>query len=314
MATSSQDIEALVHKEYEHGFVTDVEADTVAPGLDEDVVRLISRKKGEPAVQVPIIEHPDIRRNLLFMKAITEGCRRLILQTALYIDLAKSVDDEEEREYYEDLVEILTPICKTYSTDMGFRVAETAVQSMGGYGYLKGYGVEQYLRDLKISCIYEGTSGIQAIDLQRRKINMKGGQLLRNLLREMDRFIQDNLQHPVLGASIERLNGAKEKMVSLTESFPTKQQEDPGLPLSVAKPFLDLTGHIVCTWMLLKSAVVADSLLKSEPASEANQAFYQGKILTARFAAADLLAQVDGLAESITAWDRSILDMPADSF
>ena len=272
------------------------------------------RKKGDSPVQVPIIDHPDIRRNLLFMKAIVEGSRRLILQTSIYIDLAKAVDDEKEKEYYEDLVEILTPICKTYSTDMGFRVAETAVQSMGGYGYVKDFGVEQYLRDLKVSCIYEGTSGIHAIDLLRRKINIKGGQLLRNLLQEMDGFIEQNIQHPVLGPSIERLKGAREKMVSLTRSFPVKNEKDPGLPFSVAKPFLDLTGHIVCTWMLLKSAVAADSLLGKAQASEADQAFYKGKIFTAQFAASDLLAQVDGLAEAVRAWDRSILDMPEDSF
>jgi len=106
------------------------------------------RQKGDPLHQVPIIDHPDIRRNLLFMKAAVEGCRRLALQTALYIDLSKAVDDPKEKEYYEDLVEILTPVCKSYGTDMGFRVAETAVQTMGGCGYTKDYQVEQYLRDL----------------------------------------------------------------------------------------------------------------------------------------------------------------------
>jgi hypothetical protein len=100
----------------------------------------------------------------------------------------------------------------------------------------------------------------------------------------------------------------------LTEAFAAKQGEDPGLPLAVAKPFLDLTGHITCTWMLLKSAVLADSMLGSAEGSAADQAFYRGKIFTAQFAAADLLAQVGGLAEGIYAWDRSILDMAQDSF
>ncbi|NVM25843.1 MAG: acyl-CoA dehydrogenase C-terminal domain-containing protein [Desulfobacterales bacterium] len=272
------------------------------------------RQKGDPPVQVPIIDHPDIRRNLLFMKSVVEGCRRLIIQTALYIDLSKAVDDEREREHYQDLVEILTPICKAYATDMGFRVAETAVQSMGGYGYVKDYHVEQYLRDLKVSCIYEGTSGIHAIDLQRRKLNIKGGQLFGNLIQEMDGFIQQNLRHSVLGPSIGKLEKAKEKMVEVAKSFSIKRQEDPGLPLSVAKPFLDLTGHIVSTWMLLKSAVVADSLLGGSQTSEMDRAFYQGKIFTARFAVSNLLPQVDALAQTISAWDRSILDMGEAAF
>jgi len=272
------------------------------------------RRKGDPPVQVPIIDHPDIRRNLLFMKSVVEGCRRLVIQTALYIDLSKAVDDEREREYYQDLVEILTPICKAYATDMGFRVAETAVQSMGGYGYIKDYRVEQYLRDLKVSCIYEGTSGIHAIDLQRRKLNIKGGQLFGNLIQEMDGFIQQNLRHPVLGPSIGKLEKAKEKMVEMARSFSIKREEDPGLPLSVAKPFLDLTGHIVSTWMLLKSAVAADSLLGGSQTSETDRAFYQGKIFTARFAVSNLLPQVDALAQTISAWDRSILDMGEAAF
>ena len=272
------------------------------------------RRKGDPPVQVPIIDHPDIRRNLLFMKSVVEGCRRLVIQTALYIDLSKAVDDEREREYYQDLVEILTPICKAYATDMGFRVAETAVQSMGGYGYIKDYRVEQYLRDLKVSCIYEGTSGIHAIDLQRRKLNIKGGQLFGNLIQEMDGFIQQNLRHPVLGPSIGKLEKAKEKMVEMARSFSIKREEDPGLPLSVAKPFLDLTGHIVSTWMLLKSAVAADSLLGGSQTSETDRAFYQGKIFTARFAVSNLLPQVDALSQTISAWDRSILDMGEAAF
>ena len=272
------------------------------------------RQKGDPPVQVPIIDHPDIRRNLLFMKTVVEGCRRLIIQTALYIDLSKAVDDERKREYYQDLVEILTPVCKAYATDMGFRVAETAIQSMGGYGYIKDYHVEQYLRDLKVSCIYEGTSGIQAIDLQRRKLNIKGGQLFDNLIQEMDKFIQQNLRHSVLSPSIGKLERAKEKMVEVAKSFSIKSEEDPGLPLSVAKPFLDLTGHIVCTWMLLKSAVVADSLLGGSQASKMDRAFYQGKIFTARFAVSNLLPQVDALAQTISAWDRSILDIGEEAF
>jgi alkylation response protein AidB-like acyl-CoA dehydrogenase len=272
------------------------------------------RKKGDPPVQVLIIEHPDIRRNLLFMKTAVEGCRRLIIQTALYIDLSKVVEDEAEKEYYRDLVEILTPISKAYATDMGFKVAETAVQTMGGYGYIKDYHVEQYLRDLKVSCIYEGTNGIHAIDLQRRKLNVKGGQLFQNLIQEMDGCIQENLHHPVLGSLIERLARAKERMVEAANSFSIKSEEDPGLPLSVAKPFLDLTGHIICTWVLLKSAVVADSLLSASGVSDIDQAFYQGKILTARFAVSNLLPQVDALAQTISAWDRSILDMREESF
>jgi alkylation response protein AidB-like acyl-CoA dehydrogenase len=272
------------------------------------------RKKGDPALQVPIIDHPDVRRNLLFMKTMVEGCRRLNILAGLYIDLSRSLDDEEKREYYHDLSEMLTPVCKSYGSDMGFRVAETAVQTMGGYGYVKDYHVEQYVRDVKPASIYEGTNGIQAIDLTRRKLNLKEGQLFKNLIHEMDRFIDQNIQDPVLGTSIGELKRTKEVMVETSKFFSSKGEEDPGLRLSVAKPFLDLTGHVLCTWMLLKSAAVASSHLNDPQTSERDRSFYQGKLLSARFAVSNLLPQVDSLARTIAAKDRSILDMEEDSF
>ncbi len=272
------------------------------------------RKKGDAMIQVPIIQHPDVRRNLLFMKTIVEGCRRLIYQTALYLDLSRALGKEKEGERYLDLVEILTPLCKSYATDMGFKVTEIAVQTLGGCGYMKDYMVEQYLRDIKPASIYEGTNGIHAIDLQRRKLNLKNGLLFQNLVGEIESFIRENVLHPTLGPSIKKLEGAKESMIEAAKSFPAKSDEDSGLPLSVAKPFLDLTGHILCTWMLLKSAVVADSLMKASEKSENQRAFYRGKIFTAQFAVSNLLPQVDALAKTIFAWDRSILDIGENEF
>ena len=272
------------------------------------------RKKEDPLTQVPIIQHPDIRRNLLFMKAAVEGCRRLNTLASLYIDLSRVLKDPQAREYCQDRVEILTPICKAYSTDMAFRVAETAVQCMGGSGYIKDYPVEQYLRDLKVACIFEGTNGIQAIDLQGRKLTMKGGRLFQNLVREIENFIQQSGQHPTLGPLIGGLQRAKEIMVTAAESFPGKREEDPGLLLSVAKPFMDLTGHVLCTWLLLKSAVIADSLLQAPQISESDRAFYRGKIYTAQFAVANFLPQAEALAKTIASWDWSIIDMDERSF
>jgi hypothetical protein len=248
------------------------------------------------------------------MKAAVEGCRRLNTLASFYIDLSRVLKDSQAREYYQDRVEILTPICKAYSTDMAFRVAETAVQCMGGSGYIKDYPVEQYLRDLKVACIFEGTNGIQAIDLQGRKLTMKGGRPFRDLVREIDNFIHQSGQHPTLGPLIGNLQRAKEIMVTAAESFPGKREEDPGLPLSVAKPFMDLTGHVLCTWLLLKSAVIADSLLQAPQVSESDRAFYRGKIYTAHFAVANFLPQAEALAKTIASWDRSIIDMDERSF
>jgi hypothetical protein len=230
------------------------------------------------------------------------------------MDLAQAVEDEDSREYYEDLVEILTPVCKAYFTDMAFRVAETAIQCMGGRGYTKEYQVEQYLRDLKVACIYEGTNGIQAIDLQRRKLNLRDGKLFRNLMGEIEGFTHKHMNHPVLHHPVQELERAKGIVMEAAKAFSAKRHEDAGLPLSVAKPFLDLTGHFLCTWLLLKTAVTAQELMEAGRVAEEDRAFYQGKIHTARFAASDLLGQVDGLAKTIFAWDRSVLDIEEGGF
>ncbi len=273
----------------------------------------LRRKENQPD-QVPIIQHPDIRRNLLFMKSVVEGCRRLTYHLAYYIDQSRVARDAKKRQYYEDLATIMTPICKAYSTDMGFRVAETAMQCMGGYGYTKDYGVEQYLRDLKVACIYEGTNGIQAIDLTRRSLNIKDGRLLQNLTNEIALFIKENIDDPDIGASISQLKKAKDLMTYATVYFTSKRKTDPGLRLSVAKPFLDLTGHVLCTWMLLKSAIKANSYLKNKDISNEDRSFYEGRVLTARFAVSTLLPQAEALARIVRKNDRSVLEIKEESF
>jgi alkylation response protein AidB-like acyl-CoA dehydrogenase len=272
------------------------------------------RKKGDPLLQVPIIEHPDVKRNLLFMKSVVEGCRLLVLQTAHYLDLSNTLDDPTERDYYDDLVEILTPVCKAYATDRGFKVAETAVQTLGGYGYIKDLPVEQYLRDIKVACIYEGTNGIHAIDLLRRKLKLNDGRLFKHLLRELDGSIDQTLTHIDLGSEVGALQCARNKMVETANSFKDKAKEDPGLLLAYAKPFLDLTGHVLCTWMLLRSAVVANQKLKAADTPEQDHAFYHGKINTAAFAVSNFLPCADALADTIATWDQSILDITEDQF
>ena len=121
--------------------------------------------KDPTAPKIPIINHPDVRRMLMFMKSVSEGLRALHYYVGFCEDMVRSAEDEEEKEKYQDFIDILIPVCKAYASDMGFRVCETAIQVYGGYGYCKEYPVEQFLRDCKIASIYEGTNGIQALDL-----------------------------------------------------------------------------------------------------------------------------------------------------
>ena len=129
---------------------------------------IAGRKSGD----VPIIDHPDVRRMLLWMKAMVEGMRSMIYTGAFWQDHALELPPGEQRQHYADLLDFLTPIIKAYCSDMGFRVCETAIQCLGGYGYCKEYPLEQYLRDAKIMSLYEGTNGIQSMDLMSRKMRI----------------------------------------------------------------------------------------------------------------------------------------------
>jgi len=129
---------------------------------------IAGRKSGD----VPIVDHPDVRRMLLWMKAMVDGMRSMIYTGAFWQDHALELPPGENKQHYADLLDFMTPIIKAYCSDMGFRVCETAIQCLGGYGYCKEYPLEQYLRDAKIMSLYEGTNGIQSMDLMGRKMRI----------------------------------------------------------------------------------------------------------------------------------------------
>ena len=143
---------------------------------------------GRKPGQVPIIDHPDVRRMLLWMKATVDGMRSMIYTGAFWSDLALELPEGEEKNHYQALVDFLTPIIKAYCSDMGFKVCETAIQCLGGYGFCREYPLEQYLRDSKIMSLYEGTNGIQSVDLLGRKMRLNGGALFNAYLSEIQDF------------------------------------------------------------------------------------------------------------------------------
>ena len=135
----------------------------------------IEKMKDPDAPRVRIIEHPDVRRMLMFMKSSTEGLRALLYLTAYCVDRVRAAEEEEEKELFQGYVDLMIPICKSLGSDLGFRVCETAIQVYGGYGYSRDYPVEQFMRDCKIASLYEGTNGIQALDLVGRKLDRQAG-------------------------------------------------------------------------------------------------------------------------------------------
>lgn len=162
------------------------------------------------APRVPIVEHPDVRRMLMWQKAVLEACRSLLYSCVSWLDLSRNLSDEKEARKYNDLVQLLTPVCKAYSTEMGYQAMCLAMQVHGGYGYCREYGVEMLLREAKVNTIYEGTTGIQALDLLGRKASMKNGSLFMSCMTLPSQFCEMNGNHPMLGKYVGRLREGKD--------------------------------------------------------------------------------------------------------
>lgn len=288
-------------------------------------------RMGDPnAPRVPIIKHPDVRRMLIKMKAYCEGLRALLYQTAYYVDLAKVATDPKEKENCENMIDLLIPICKAYSTDMAFRVTEWAIQVYGGYGYCGESPVEQYCRDVKITSIYEGTNGIQAMDLVGRKLFLKKGALLRGWIKEVDQFIEKHKAHSVFGRSLAELEKAKNTLANVYMHFAKLIGDGDRLsPMLYAYPYLELFGEVELAYLLLQQGMIAENTLESvfqkagaaTPAAQAividqqaDAAFYSGKCYTADFFVSSILPKIQATAATILSGNKSALTIPETAF
>ncbi|MBI4495800.1 MAG: acyl-CoA dehydrogenase, partial [Deltaproteobacteria bacterium] len=290
----------------------------------------IQNIKDPNAPRVPIIRHPDIRRMLMKMKAYTEGLRALLYRSALFADLAKASPDPKEREDGLNRIELLTPVCKAYAADVGFRLTEWAIQVFGGYGYCGDYPVEQLCRDVKITSIYEGTNGIQAMDLVGRKLALKKGALFLGWLKEIGEFIERHRAHSVFGPWTSRLEQAKNALVQVTGHFAkTAAEGDRLYPMLQAYPYLELFGDLEVARLLLEQALLSRDRLErafsqaeaTAPeaqarviAGQSEAAYLHGKIQGAEFFISQILPRVQSTASAILSGDRSALEMPEGAF
>jgi alkylation response protein AidB-like acyl-CoA dehydrogenase len=290
----------------------------------------IEQMKDANAPRVRIIEHPDVRRMLMSMKSSTEGLRALLYLTAYCIDRVRAAETEEEKDLFQGYVELMIPICKSVGSDLGFRVCETAIQVYGGYGYSRDYPVEQFMRDCKIASLYEGTNGIQALDLVGRKLAIKQGRLLKNALKAAGEILSRIRENFRLRDLVGIYDEAQESLSQLTKFFALKSITDEfHVPILYAKPYLDLFGEVVMGFLLIWQAHLADRRLQEiyqdhgakDEASrkkllceDRSAAFYFGKIASARFFANHVLTQASGKARGIMNNDKSPLEIPEDGF
>ncbi len=259
----------------------------------------------------PIIAHPDVRRNLLLVRSFTEGARALSYWIGLHVDVAERHPDPATREAAADLVALMTPIVKAHFTDLGFESCNHALQVFGGHGYIREYGVEQFVRDARIGMIYEGTNGVQALDLVGRKLPAEGGRLVKRYFARVAALLEatkDDEQTRDIAAGLGR---AFAKLQSSTMSIAQRGMQDPAEAAAVATDYLRLFGLVAIGHMWLWMAQTAAARL---PDAADRATFYETKLRTARFYSTKVLPQATALGHAIEAGGASINDYTPELF
>ena len=254
-----------------------------------------------------ILVHPDVRRNLLRQKVMIEGCRALAYFTGLHLDVAHSHPDAQVREQADDLVQLLTPVVKSFLTDEGFNCANDGLQVLGGSGYTQDWGIEQLVRDARITRIYEGTNGIQGLDLVGRKLALGGGRAVRSYFALLNGWLQANPQAPhadAVGRALQQL----QKATLWIASEGMKDAEQAG---AAATPYLRLFALTSLAWFWSRMAQVATEQLA---AGSSETAFYGAKLKSADFYVARVLTETDGLLAEVSAGKASLMAFSEDEF
>jgi hypothetical protein len=292
---------ALAERAYQHALTY---AKSRVQGRDLGV------KSGD---RVTIIHHPDVRRMLMTMKAQTEAARALAYSAAAALDLANRHPDKDKRAYHQALVDLLTPIVKGWSTELAVEIASIGVQIHGGMGFIEETGAAQFYRDARITTIYEGTTGIQALDLIGRKIATEDGRTMRSVLAELERLDRDlaATSNEDLAAIRTSLSAAASRLEDATRWLIDAFTRDPREPAAGAVPYLKLAGIVLGGGFMARSAVIAQARLD---AGSGDAEFYQAKVKTARFYCDHILPQAAVLAHAITKGARATLALSEAQF
>jgi alkylation response protein AidB-like acyl-CoA dehydrogenase len=259
----------------------------------------------------PIIVHADVRRMLMDGRAFNEGARALILWGALQVDLAKKAATAEERQLADDLISLLTPVIKGYCTDLGYRVAAESQQVYGGHGYIREWGMEQFVRDARIAQIYEGTNGIQAMDLVGRKLGMNGGRGTQAYLALVKGALAEAKTDERLAVVASPLENALDDLQAATMWLLQNGMAHPDNAGAGATAYLHLMGIVALGHMWLMMATAAFAALD---AGAADTDFYNAKIVTARYYAQRYFPDVRALRLKLEAGSEAIMALPVAAF
>ncbi len=268
-------------------------------------------EREEGARADPLFVHPDVRRMLMQMRCWNEGSRALVLWGSLQVDLMRRSQSEEERQSADDLVSLLTPVIKGYLTDKGFETAVLAQQVFGGHGYIREHGVEQFVRDARIAQIYEGTNGIQAMDLVGRKLPKDGGRAVRALFELIGSEIKESKAAGDPAGVAAALEPALADLQAATMWLAQNGVQDPNNAGAGAYSYMNLMGLVSFGWMWLRMARVSARAL--DDGSQDRQ-FHEAKLATARFYADRELPESTSHRRKVEAGAESVMALPEEVF
>jgi hypothetical protein len=284
----------------------------VAYAKDRRQGRALRPEDRDPTAKADnLFVHPDVRRMLMEGKAFNESARALILWGALQVDLARKAQTEEERLAADDIVSLLTPVIKGYLTDRGFEVAVNAQQVFGGHGYIREWGMEQFVRDARIAQIYEGTNGIQAMDLVGRKLAKDGGRGVRAFFDLVGRDIDAARAGGDPAGIADPLQKAVEHLQASTMWLAQHGMTDPNNAGAGAYAYMQLMGLVSLGWMWLKMAGVSAGL--KDLAGE-DTSFHEAKIVTARYFAERELVAAETLRRKDEEGEEDVMELPVEAY
>lgn len=257
----------------------------------------------------PLIVHADVRRMLLTQKAFAEGGRALVYMIAQLLDQSKRAQDESARQQAEELTSFLTPIAKAFITETGVEAANLGIQVFGGHGYIKEWGMEQILRDVRISTLYEGTTGIQALDLLGRKVLLTQGERLKQFTKIIHQFCQQQSQQPFAASLIQPLAALNTQWGEVTLAIGMKALQNKEEVGAAAYDYLMYSGYIVLAYLWARMACVAQQGLEKQPQ---DSLFYQAKIKTAQFYYQRLLPRTESHRQAMLAGVEGLMAPQVD--
>ena len=274
-------------------------------------MRSISGPKNPDGPADPIIVHPDVRRMLLNSKSFNEAARAVGMWCALLVDLSRKAESEKQREWADDMVGLMTPVVKGVFTDRGYENATNAMQVFGGHGYIAEHGMEQFVRDARIAQIYEGTNGIQALDLVGRKLGANGGRAIQRFFKYAATEIEGAKENGKVGDFVTAVESGVADLQRATMWLMQNAMQNPDNAGAGSTAYMHLFGHVILGLMWLKIAKISAETLD---AGTSDPSFFENKLITGRYYIKRRMPEIKSLLAELEAGAEDVMALDAANF